>query len=75
MDEDKLREWGFISSWERKLREESVEDFCCLLGVTKITEPSSFETAQQRIQQSSSCRAFLSGKLLLGLAVRVSAVL
>lgn len=61
MDEDKLRECGFISSWERKLREESVKDFCCPLGATKITEPGSFESAQQRTQQSSSCRAFLSG--------------
>lgn len=28
MDEDKLRERGFINSWERKLKEESSEDFC-----------------------------------------------
>lgn len=60
MDEDKLREWGFINSWERKLREAAAEDFWCLLGATKITEAGSFESAQQ----SSSCRAFLSGKLL-----------
>lgn len=48
MHEERLREWGLINPQKGKLREELTEDYRCLLGAMKKTEPDFSETAQQR---------------------------
>lgn len=47
MYEERLREWGLISPWKRRLREELTEDYCYLLGGVKTTELDFSESAQQ----------------------------